>query len=315
MLTDLELLEKFLNVKIKEENTRISYKKSLNDFYKYIQGVGVSVRSAKSWDVDEYHLILKEKYAVATINSKLTAIKSFWNWLVNNDEVKKNIMNIEFEEADNVEDIFLDNEEIKLLLNYMFNRERIIDERLYEFKKSRDSFFVLLAIKTGMRYCELENLTEKSFDFDNMVINLPKDIRKNDRSLVVLIDDEIKRAYDVYMIERNKLKKKDDNIFLSVRGVRLSGKEGKGGSASVNVIIAKNIMNANKHYEEIGSDKKIRTDISCHSLRHTTGYLLMDRNYTLVQVARVLGHQSLKSTERYMHCSDRDLKEKQFNLL
>ena len=86
-----------------------------------------------------------------------------------------------------------------------------------------------MGIKTGMRYCELSYIRKNNFDFEKKIIWLPKEIRKNDRSLTIPIDEEIEKLYKDYMIERDILEKKlgkvDENIFLSVISIIKRGKK------------------------------------------------------------------------------------------
>ncbi|MBI4589701.1 MAG: tyrosine-type recombinase/integrase [Candidatus Rokubacteria bacterium] len=52
---------------------------------------------------------------------------------------------------------------------------------------------------------------------------------------------------------------------------------------------------------------RIRKAVSIHSLRHTFGTLLYQATKDLVLVSRALGHQDVKSTQRYAHVDDRRL--------
>ena len=80
-------------------------------------------------------------------------------------------------------------------------------------------------------------------------------------------------------------------------------------------MIKKHIKNANKYYKEKGEDIHIREDISVHKLRHTAAYLMLKNDYTLAETGRMLGHQSLNSTQRYIHTGLEDIRKKQFNIL
>ena len=52
-----------------------------------------------------------------------------------------------------------------------------------------------------------------------------------------------------------------------------------------------------------------------HKLRHTAAYLMLKNDYTLAETGRMLGHQSLNSTQRYIHTGLEDIRKKQFNIL
>lgn len=309
------IIDKFLNIKIKEVNTRKSYKNHLSSFCSYLKENNLTLDECKNVDIEHYRNEIMKKFKPSTVNAKLTAIYSLYNFLEKNDYIEvgsADKMKVDYESIDNVYDVYLNNTEIKYLLRYLKNRKRIPDEKCFEFTKSRDLFLVVLAIKTGMRYCELAYLKEENFDLDKMVIYLYTDIRKNDRSLIVPIDNEIKSMYCEYLEIRkkrlSKLKKHEDNIFLSVRGKEFD-------NTAVNEMIKRNIASANTYYEGVGEKIVIRGDISIHKLRHTSAYLMISNGFTIVETARMLGHTNLRSTERYLHSNIDDIRKKQFNLL
>lgn len=305
-----KLIEKFLNLKVNRENTRIAYRKNLSDFAEYLAAKEVTLQECKSWDIDEYKNELKKNYAPSSINQRMACLRSFYKFLEKND-IANNIVDVENEIVENTHDVYLNDNEIKYLLTYLTKRERKSGERNFEFLKVRDLLFMLLDIKVGLRYCEIVTLTRDSFNLNKMVINISGDIRKNKRALTLPIDDEIKKLYQDYMDLRDEVEKKrecEPFIFISANGKKLSNN-------NVNTMIKKHILAANNYYESIGSRNRIREDVSCHKLRHTCGYLLTKKNYTIAEVANVLGHVSQGSTQRYIHTNIDDMRKKQFNLI
>ena len=309
------IIESFLNIKVKKENTRVAYKKNISDFLSYLDEAGETLASCKYTHVEEYKSKLLEKYAASSVNAKISAVISLYKFMEKNDYVKEgktSKIRVEQEKIENTHDVFLNDNEINALIKYLKCRERGFNERAYEFTHARDLFFIVLGIKTGMRYCELSYIRKNNFDFEKKIIWLPKEIRKNDRSLTIPIDEEIEKLYKDYMIEREILEKKlgkvDENIFLSVRGQFMKNNK-------INEMIRKHIKNANKYYKERKENIHIREDISVHKLRHTAAYLMLKNDYTLAETGRMLGHQSLNSTQRYIHTGLEDIRKKQFNIL
>ena len=309
------IIENFLNIKVKKENTRVAYKKNISDFLSYLDEAGETLESCKYTHVEEYKSKLLEKYAASSVNAKISAVISLYKFMEKNDYVKEgktSKIRVEQEKIENTHDVFLNDNEINALIKYLKCRERGFNERAYEFTHARDLFFIVLGIKTGMRYCELSYIRKNNFDFEKKIIWLPKEIRKNDRSLTIPIDEEIEKLYKDYMIERDILEKKlgkvDENLFLSVRGQFMKNNK-------INEMIRKHIKNANKYYKERKENIHIREDISVHKLRHTAAYLMLKNDYTLAETGRMLGHQSLNSTQRYIHTGLEDIRKKQFNIL
>ncbi|HEX5083651.1 MAG TPA: site-specific integrase [Blastocatellia bacterium] len=63
--------------------------------------------------------------------------------------------------------------------------------------------------------------------------------------------------------------------------------------------------NISKICDEIGLP-----DVTIHTLRHTFATRLTERgDVNLVQVSKLMGHSDLKTTQRYLHLNDRNLRE------
>ena len=102
------IIESFLNIKVKKENTRVAYKKNISDFLSYLDEAGETLESWKYTHVEEYKSKLLEKYAASSVNAKISAVISLYKFMEKNDYVKEgktSKIRVEQEKIENKVDI------------------------------------------------------------------------------------------------------------------------------------------------------------------------------------------------------------------
>jgi integrase len=137
---------------------------------------------------------------------------------------------------------------------------------------------VLIAITTGMRRGEIENLTWGDIDWqqDRIVIQEPKNNLRRSAPL-------LKIAKDVLALQRPESPEVGSLVFPGRNGDRP-------------IVIAKAWYRA---LSEAGIE-----NFRFHDLRHTTASYLAMNGASIPEIAAVLGHKSHQMASRYAHLSD-----------
>ena len=141
---------------------------------------------------------------------------------------------------------------------------------------------------TGLRISECLNLTLDDVNFEKRSIHVRQGKGRKDR--MVPINNKL---YDLLLDYRENWRDANgSDFFFATR---------KTGSISYNYVNA-TIRNAAKK-------AGIKKPVSCHTLRHSFASALVDKNVNLVQIQKLLGHESLAVTSIYTHTNMEALAE------
>jgi integrase/recombinase XerD len=143
----------------------------------------------------------------------------------------------------------------------------------------------------GLRVSELTELQVSDLFFDEGFIRV---IGKGNKQRFVPINSQTQKYINLYLRNNRSLikiqKGFEDTVFLNRRGRKLT-----------RVMIFTIIKNLT---EEAGIDKKI----SPHTFRHSFATHLLERGADLRAIQQMLGHESITTTEIYMHLDKSFLK-------
>ncbi len=168
----------------------------------------------------------------------------------------------------------------------------------------RNRAILELLFSTGMRISELVALNIEDID----LVNDKSDIRQNK----IFITGKGKKQRFVYLTQRCKkylieyLKLRNDSftaLFVPTRGVRLSKKDKNKNEVRIS---ARYIQNRIAKYRRLLG---IVVPTTPHSLRHGFATYLAEKGASPVAIQRLLGHESLQTTTRYVHASDKFAQE------
>lgn len=151
----------------------------------------------------------------------------------------------------------------------------------------RNRAMLELLFSTGMRISELVNLNKDQIDSQGRIFILGKG--KKER--FVYMTERSKKYLQEYMDIRKDISKR---LFVPIRGRNTSKKD---------VRVSTNYMQYRiKYYRDI---LNINVPISAHSLRHGFATYLAENGASPAAIQILLGHESLDTTTRYVHASDR----------
>ena len=202
----------------------------------------------------------KTLVSVAYVNRELACLKCMFGLAMEGDYVAQNpVKKVKFEKENNSRTRFLEKEELKKLLECCDSRLRPI---------------VLLAVNTGMRKAEIQNLKWREVDFHRGFITLSR--TKNGETRNVPLNRTGREA--LLSIRKHP---ESPYIFCNSEGIPYN--------------FGASFLTALKNAEIKG--------FRFHDLRHTAASYLAMAGVDLNTIREILGHKSLSMVLRYAHLS------------
>lgn len=219
-----------------------------------------------------------------TRSRKISAIKSFYNYLYQEIEMIDNNITVKLKnpKISKRQPVYLTLEETERLLN-VINTER------NDFLRARDMAIVFTFLTTGMRLSELVSINVSDIENDHFTI-----VGKgNKERTIYLTENALKVIHHYLRIRKDYLDELYiDALFISTRKNRISNR-------AVQSTIEKYLRKA-------GFDTSI---YSTHKLRHTAATLMYKYgNVDIRALKDILGHTNISTTQIYTHLEDEDLK-------
>jgi len=214
----------------------------------------------------------------------ISGLKSFFNYLVFEDYRADNPMDlIEAPKTGRKLPDTLSLEEINLLI-------KTIDLSKPEGERNRAMLETLYGC--GLRVTELVNLRISDLYFEEDFIKV---LGKGDKQRFVPISDINKKYISIYRkevrVHQNIQKGHEDFLFLNRRGKQLT-------RAMLFTII-----------KQLATAAQLHKNISPHTFRHSFATHLLTNGADLRAIQQMLGHESITTTEIYMHVDRSHLAE------
>lgn len=269
---DIEVFENFLN-DIKVEFDKVDKKTILNYKAYLISQDRMTAKTEKGI----------KKLSAFSINRMLSAIRSYFKFLIDMD-YKSPISptSIELVKTDKKHPRVSEFEEVVKLIESpdQFESDKTVA------KRNRAMLETLFS--TGMRISELVNLKKEQIDKTGRVFIKGKGKKERFVYLTPRAQKQIKKYLD--------LRGESDSsyLFLPLRGKNINNKDRR---ISPNYLQEK----VKRYRERIG----INIPLSCHSIRHAFATYLAESGANPAAIQILLGHESLDTTTRYVHASDR----------
>lgn len=234
-----------------------------------------------------------------SINRMLSTLRSYFRFMVDFDyKIPVAPDAIKLIKTERKESQVADFDELVKLIEYPEEFEK------NKFVKYRNRAILELFFSTGLRISELVNLKKEQ-------LNISDEGHVKQSKIFVL--GKGKKQRFVYLTERCRfyldryLSIRKDNypaVFIPRKGVRAGTK-----NPSVVKISPRYIQMKIKEYRRLLG---IIVPTSPHSLRHGFATYLAEKGASPVAIQRLLGHESLQTTTRYVHASDK-FAEKEHN--
>ena len=267
-----------------------SYAKDLAEFQDFMEGQNpdASWTSVQSDDVREWviYLLDEQRLAASSVNRKLSALRSYYKYLRRMGRVSVNPM----------EKVTAPKKRKPLP---HFVRESEMD-RLLELTKEdrsfigiRDRLVLMVFYETGIRRAELLGMTDASVDLAARQIKVTG---KRNKQRIVPFGEELAREFEAYLNAREELQGvKDPMLFVNENGAAVTESQ---------------VSNLVKKYLSMVTtiEKK-----SPHVLRHSFATAMLNNHADLTSIQKLLGHESVATTEIYTHVSFEDLKSEYKN--
>lgn len=202
----------------------------------------------------------------------LSGIRSFFNYLLLNDEIQSSPAELISAPKTNrtLPDVLTTDEIDRLIASIEVDTV----------KGRRDRAIVEVLYSCGLRVSELITLRVSDLFFGEGYIRV---IGKGDKQRLVPISDLARERISLYLDERKAAKSNEEVLFLNNRGKQLT-------RVMIFTILRQAALRA-------GIDKKI----SPHTLRHSFATHLLEGGAGIRQVQELLGHESILTTEIYTH--------------
>ena len=268
-----------------------AYAKDLSMFQEFLEGLipDASWTAVEADDVREWviYLLDEQNMTATSVNRRLSALRTFYKYLRRVGRVSINPM----------EKVVAPKK--KRPLPY-FVRESEMD-RLFEltaedrsFKGIRDRLVLMMFYETGIRRAELLGMTDASVD---LVAKQVKVTGKRNKQRIIPFGAELESEIKAYLTAREEMseQKTFPTFFVTEEGTAMS-------EMQVSKIVKENLS-------KVTTIKKR----SPHVLRHSFATAMLNNNADLTSIQKLLGHESVATTEIYTHVSFEELKSEYKN--
>ena len=297
-----ESSERFINycanVKQLSEHTLRAYEIDLESFIAFA-GVNKSIFEINRNDFHDYlqHLYTVCELKQSSAKRRFACLKSLFQWLEYQDLIDES----PFRKArisirlPSTLPKGLTLEEIKKLIKTItfslnhFDSDDWLDERSYKLRQLITLVSVQLLFATGIRVAELCSITLDDIDLTNGVIKIHG---KGDRErLVFMTGDALIRLLKVYLNTRLIVAPNHNTLMINTRGKVAN-------TQYIRLLIKK-----------VAEEAGIKRRITPHMLRHSTATHLLNNGMDIRFVQRLLGHQSIITTQIYAHVNTAKLQQ------
>ena len=287
------MINEFLNyLKFERNRSDLTIKnygedlRAFEEFYGNLEGCH-SWKSVDSDVIRDWMESMMDKGNNATsINRRLSALRSFYRFALARKLVDKDpVHGVTGPKKGRPLPQFLKENEM----------DRLLDAGSWTegFEDVRDRTIIMTFYETGIRLSELIGLDDSMVDFSNRQLKVTG---KRNKQRVIPFGEELLATLRDYMKCRDKeVNLQSEALFVTAKGQRVTTSQVREG--------------VKKNLSKVCTLKK-RTP---HVLRHTFATAMLNNKAGIESVKKLLGHESLSTTEIYTHTTFEQLKREYYS--
>ena len=261
-----------------------SYRRDLENFQNYFTRLSDDI----TWQTVDTDIIrdwmenmMDKGNSSASINRRLSALRSFYRYAMARGLVSKDpAYGVVGPKKEKTLPYFVKESQM----------DNLLDEANWgvSYEDLRNRMILMVFYETGVRLSELVGLNDNSISWPEKVLRV---IGKRNKERVVPLGDKLWRELADYVSVRDRcVERRSNALFLTKDGERAK-------PAQVRFMVERNLR-------KFCTLKKV----SPHVLRHTFATAMLNHGADLESVKRLLGHESLTTTEVYTHVTFEQLK-------
>lgn len=261
-----------------------AYKRDLEQFFDYVKKdyeienpLSINSEIIRSYIINMKEAGLENR----SINRKISSLRTFYSYCLREKEIRISPLS-------EIKSLKQPKELAKFIPEYdMLN---ISYEESDDFTIRRDELIIELLYQTGIRQTELRCINDNDIDKNKHTIKV---LGKRNKERVIPIENDLIKLIDRYIKLRDEQfpERKNVRLIVNNKGEETSPK-------FIYTIVHKILM------EVTTIEQK-----SPHVLRHTFATHLLNRGADIRAIQKMLGHNSLSSTQVYTHNTIDKLKE------
>lgn len=287
------MIDKFLDYLRFERNRSELTVKNYGDDLRFFEKFFRDLKNPVSWESVDSDVVrnwmermMDEGNNAASINRRLSALRSFYRFALTRKLVDKDpVHGVTGPKKGRPLPQFLKENEM----------DRLLDAESWteSFEDVRDRTIIMTFYETGIRLSELIGLDNSMVDFSNLQLKVTG---KRNKQRVIPFGEELLATLRDYMKCRDKeVNLQSGALFVTAKGQRMT-------SSQVRGVVRKNLS-------KVCTLKK-RTP---HVLRHTFATAMLNNKAGIESVKKLLGHESLSTTEIYTHTTFEQLKREYYS--
>lgn len=294
-----ELADTFLSylarVRNYSPNTAAAYAQDLDCFLIWASNCGIDVLQATHRDFRRFLSSLSGAgYAKTTVNRRLSAVRSFYSWLVREGVIESNPAAV------------VSSPKLPKPLPHVLSQEDV--EKLLVCADAStptgalDAALVELLYASGARIGEVASLDVDRIDFSDKSVRL---FGKGSKERIVPLYPAALHALDTYLAHARPVLLANHKggltaeeaadaqraLFINARGARMSERS------------------LRARFEKLLAQAGLAGMATPHTMRHTFATEVLDGGADLRSVQEMLGHASLSTTQIYTHLTPERLRE------